>query len=132
MWLNRYISIERGDAESREKCLATCRAWIHKGSSVLFFPEGTRSKDGTMRPFKIGAFRVAVETGASVLPLLVRGSRNAIPKHSILLHRRSEMSLEILPPIPVEKVSPEKVTEAASQLAESTHQLIERAIISEN
>ncbi len=125
MWLNKYVGIERGDAASREKCLAECRDWLNKGSSVVFFPEGTRSKDGAMAPFKIGAFRAALETGSPILPMVINGSRNALPKHSVVLSRRSRMSLKILPPIPVERIPADQVMAAAEKLAQQCHDVIE-------
>lgn len=128
MRFNGYIPIERGDAESREKCLAACRQWLKKGSSVFFFPEGTRSPDGTMKPFKIGAFRVAVESGADILPLVIKGSRYAIPKHSRLLHGRSDMTIEILPSISVEGFDPNRVDEESKRLADRVFQKMQSAL----
>lgn len=123
MLLNGYVPIERGDATSRERCLTLCKDWIHKGSSVFFFPEGTRSPDGVMKAFKPGAFRLACETQTPILPMAIRGSRDAIPKHSLWLHGQSLMTLEILPPIavPAGPISDEKV----SQLMEQTWQRIQ-------
>lgn len=125
MWLNKYVGIERGEATSREKCLAECRDWLALGSSVVFFPAGTRSKRGEVGRFKIGAFRVAVETGMPLLPMVIHGSRDALPKHTIALNRRSRMTLTILPPIPVEKVPADQVADAAEKLAQQCHDLIE-------
>ena len=96
MQLNGYVPIERGDAQSRDKCLTLCRQWLQKGSSVFFFPEGTRSPDGEIKPFKAGAFRLAIENGNDILPLAIRGSRYAIPKKSLRLHGKSKMTLEIV------------------------------------
>lgn len=101
MTFNGYVPIDRGNPESREQCLRRCQDWLEKGSSVFFFPEGSRSQDGKLRPFKIGAFRLAVESGHDVLPIVIRGSLHAIPKHSRLLSGKSKMQLEILPPISV-------------------------------
>ena len=101
MSLNGYIPIDRGNPESREQCMEKCRSWLRRGSSVLLFPEGTRSLDGKLQPFKIGAFQLALETGHDVLPMVVRGSLHAIPKHSRLLSGKSRMQLEVLPPISV-------------------------------
>ena len=101
MSLNGYVPIDRGNPESREQCLRRCREWLKTGSSVFFFPEGSRSPDGKLRPFKIGAFRLAVESGHDILPVVIRDSLHAIPKHSRLLSGRSNMKLEILPPIAV-------------------------------
>lgn len=101
MSLNGYVPIDRGNPKSREECLDRCKAWLKKGSSIFFFPEGTRSKNGHLQPFKTGAFRLALETGHDILPIVIRGSLHAIPKHSLLLSGKSRMSLEVLPPIPV-------------------------------
>ena len=48
----------------------------------MIFPEGTRSRTGELLPFRDGAFRLAIEAGAEVLPLAVAGTREALPKHS--------------------------------------------------
>lgn len=101
MRLNGYIPIERGNEESGRRCLEMSRGLLAKGSSVLYFPEGTRSRDGKLLPFKMGAFKLAVESGHDVLPIVIRGSLHALPKDTVLLHRKSRMSLEVLPPISV-------------------------------
>jgi 1-acyl-sn-glycerol-3-phosphate acyltransferase len=103
MRLNGYVPINRGNDASREKCMDLCREWLAKGSSVLFFPEGTRSLErGKMLPFKIGAFKLAMESGRDVLPIVVKGSIDAIPKNSILLHRKARMAVEVLPPVSID------------------------------
>ncbi|MBI1748963.1 MAG: 1-acyl-sn-glycerol-3-phosphate acyltransferase [Acidobacteria bacterium] len=117
MWLNGYVPIERSDATSRDQCLDACRAWLKKGSSIFFFPEGTRSPDGQMKPFKVGAFRLALQSGADILPIIIRGSRNAIPKHSRLLNGKSRMSLEVLPPIPLTGFDGTRLEEESKRLA---------------
>lgn len=102
MMLNRYISVDRSDPNSRQKCIEDCEGHLKEGSSILFFPEGTRSKDGKLLPFKPGAFKLALETGHDILPVVIRGTLNAIPKHSILLHGKSKMTLQILPPVSIQ------------------------------
>ncbi len=70
------------DRESRTQAVATIRRvkeLLKAGISVLFFPEGTRSKDGSLLPFKPGGFAVAVETGVPVVPLAINGSRAIMP-----------------------------------------------------
>jgi len=49
--------------------------------SVMIFPEGTRSPGADMLPFKDGAFRLAIEAGAPILPLVLTGTRDALAKH---------------------------------------------------
>src|SRR5690606_8565255 len=61
------IPVHRGDAGSARTAMARCRGWIERGVPVMIFPEGTRSRTEELLPFKDGAFRLAVETGASIL-----------------------------------------------------------------
>ncbi len=121
MRLNGYVPIERGDASSRDKCMDLCKEWLKKGSSVFFFPEGTRSKDGVMGKFKLGAFRLALETGADILPMIVVGSEKAIPKHSIMLTKRSKMKIQVLPAISVKGYDLNRLQEEAARLAENVY-----------
>ncbi len=76
------VPIERGDASSAGKAIAGCRRWLDRGVPVMFFPEGTRSRTGALGPFKDGAFRLAIDAGADILPIAVDGTRDALPKHS--------------------------------------------------
>jgi 1-acyl-sn-glycerol-3-phosphate acyltransferase len=82
MWLAGDIPVTRGDQGSAKGAMARCAKWLDKGMPVMIFPEGTRSKTEDLLPFKDGAFRLAIETGADVLPLAVSGTRKALPKHS--------------------------------------------------
>ena len=59
-----------------------CARWIERGVPVAIFPEGTRALTPELLPFKDGAFRLAIETGAHVLPVAVAGTRAALRKHS--------------------------------------------------
>ena len=130
MWLNGYIPIARGDAESRETCLRHCREWLAKGSSVFFFPEGTRSSDGVMRPFKLGAFQLALDTKTDILPMAISGSHVAIPKKSIVLNRKAAMSLCILPPIAVIPDPTRPLDEQAQDLADEARRRLQAALSS--
>lgn len=82
MWLAGDIPVTRGDQGSAKGAMAQCARWLDKGMPVMIFPEGTRSKTDELLPFKDGAFRLAIETGADVLPLAVSGTRKSLPKHS--------------------------------------------------
>jgi 1-acyl-sn-glycerol-3-phosphate acyltransferase len=73
------------DRQSRTQAVATIRkvkALLQAGISVLFFPEGTRSQDGRLLPFKPGGFAVAVETGSPVVPVTINGGRDILPSGS--------------------------------------------------
>ena len=76
------IPIQRGEGRSAKDAMDRCKQWLERGVPVIFFPEGTRSPDGKMGPFKDGAFRLALDSGAQIIPIAVCGTRKALPKHS--------------------------------------------------
>lgn len=102
MVLNRYIKLKRGDKESIQKMMADCEKKMAEGSSVYFFPEGTRSSSGVMKPFKPGAFILAKKMKVPILPIAINGTKNALPKHSLNFHGRHTIRLEVLDEIPYE------------------------------
>jgi 1-acyl-sn-glycerol-3-phosphate acyltransferase len=101
MRLNRYVALVRGDRASVEKMSAACRAWLDRGVSVLLFPEGTRSPDGALQPFKVGAFRIAREAGVAVLPIVLDGTADTLPKHGFVLRARTTCRVRVLEPVDV-------------------------------
>lgn len=82
VWLAGDIPVVRGDVDSGRGALERCARWLARGVPVLIFPEGTRSSTAEMLPFKDGAFRLAIEARADVLPIAVAGTGRALPKHS--------------------------------------------------
>lgn len=66
--------LNRVDRRSQLKCLQSCIEMLSHGASVLFFPEGTRSKDKVLGGFKKGAFSVAVKAGVPVVPITLVGT----------------------------------------------------------
>ena len=112
MVLNRYVPLVRGDKTSIEKMAAQCRYWLARGVSVLIFPEGTRSKDGSLGPFKLGAFRLAREAKVDVLPIVLDGTADALPKHGVVLSTRARCRVRILEPL---SVAADPTDEAAAE-----------------
>lgn len=82
MWLAGDVPVQRGDSASGKGAMAKCASWLERGVPVMMFPEGTRGTEEALLPFKDGAFRLAIETGADILPVAVSGTRTALPKHS--------------------------------------------------
>jgi 1-acyl-sn-glycerol-3-phosphate acyltransferase len=105
MRMNRYIPLKRGDRESVIEMMAACRERIGEGSSIMMFPEGTRSTTGQMRPFKAGAFELAREAGIPVVPIVLRGTRDALPKRGFVLQGKHAISVTVLPEVTAEQVS---------------------------
>lgn len=100
MSLNRYIKLRRGDKESIAKMMDACAQAIAAGNSVMMFPEGTRSFDGRLREFKHGAFTLAQRTGVPLLPIVVHGTADALPKRGFVLQGRHAIRICVLDEIP--------------------------------
>jgi 1-acyl-sn-glycerol-3-phosphate acyltransferase len=104
MWLNGYISIERSRGKSKLLMMDKAAIAIRQGNSVMMFPEGTRSKDGNLQPFKSGAFRLALESQSDILPIALKGTHLAIKKGGLIIHRNKNIKAVVLDPIPYEAI----------------------------
>ena len=105
MLMNRYIKVKRGDKKSVAKMMEACKRNLKSGSSIMMFPEGTRSANGEIRNFKEGAFVLAKETSMSLLPVVLDGSGKALPKKGILLKKKQLIRVKILDEIAYEEIS---------------------------
>jgi 1-acyl-sn-glycerol-3-phosphate acyltransferase len=101
MRLNGYVPLRRGDKESVVEMFARCREVLVAGSSVMMFPEGTRSKTGVMKEWKPGAFELAKQVGVSVLPIAIQGTERALPAKGVRTGP-ARMRVTVLPAIGVE------------------------------
>ena len=101
MTLNRYIAIRRGDPNDAARMMAACGDALESGSSILIFPEGTRSLDGELREFRHGAFTLALRHHVPILPIVLDGTVHALPKHGIV-SPRADIVIQVLEPIPVD------------------------------
>jgi 1-acyl-sn-glycerol-3-phosphate acyltransferase len=118
MELNRYIKLKRGDKESIRAMLEHCEQHLSNGSSVYFFPEGTRSKTGVLKQFKPGAFLLAKKMGMPILPIAINGTKNALPKHSLNFHGHHDLRIEVLEEIPPTEFENLSVEELAAFVRE--------------
>jgi len=75
-----YVKIDRSNRESAFRSIDEVAAKMKNGVSVMIFPEGTRSQDGKVKPFKKGGFVMAVDTGAPIVPVILRGTRSIMTK----------------------------------------------------
>lgn len=106
MSLVKHIKLERGDFSSIKNVYREAAGWLRKGISVLFFPEGTRSETGEMGAFQNGAFKLAIREKKEVLPILIMGTRDAIPKHGWQFAKKIHCVLKVLPPVDTSKLGP--------------------------
>lgn len=118
MRLNGYIELRRGDQASIMKMLRACRESLHSGSSIMMFPEGTRSSTGRLRSFKVGAFELAKDTHRPLLPIIVEGTASALPKKGLVFQGRHEIRIRVLDAIPYESFADEPVDELTLRIRE--------------
>jgi 1-acyl-sn-glycerol-3-phosphate acyltransferase len=127
-----HVSVVRGDKDSGHAMMAACADYLRRGVSILFFAEGTRLLGGTepVGPFKPGAFKLALDTGAAILPVSVSGARDLLPARGFPRMGYGEPVLTIHPPIDpppreaVARMSPEEAKAAVGALAERTRGII--------
>ncbi len=113
MALNRYIPLRRGDQKSVAEMMTAAEKTLRASSSIMMFPEGTRSKDGRLRSFKHGAFLLAKRCALPVLPIVIEGTGNALPKAGLVLQGRHPITVRVLDPIAPEDF-PDDSAEALS------------------
>jgi 1-acyl-sn-glycerol-3-phosphate acyltransferase len=125
-WMMRVagdVEVDRSNKESARRALAEMRERLDRKLSILVFPQGTRSPDGSVGPFRDGAFRLAIEAGVDVVPLVVDGTAESLPKGSIAFNKTSA-TLTVLPPVSTKGLS----VEDAPALAERVRGLIAAAL----
>jgi 1-acyl-sn-glycerol-3-phosphate acyltransferase len=98
MVLNGYIPLKRGHLPSILRMFRRCERALKKGDSVFVFPEGTRSPDGDIQSFFRGAFLLSVRTKAAVVPVIIEGTGQILPKSSVRI-TPYPVTIHILPPV---------------------------------
>ncbi len=99
MMLNRYVIVDRASRKSLIKMMRDCLYHIEKGSSIMIFPEGSRSFDGKLRNFKDGAFRLALQTNSPILPIVQDGTWRALKGKGLTVNGRTTIKVRVLDPI---------------------------------
>ncbi len=95
-----YIEIDRQNHEKALKSLDEAAQKIREGKSVVTFPEGTRSRDGKIKPFKQGMFYLAIQAGVPIVPISIIGASEIMPKRSLLV-KPGKITMVIDRPVPV-------------------------------
>jgi len=112
-----HIFIDRSNHAAAVATLEAARSKIVDGTSVIFFPEGTRSLDGRLLRFKRGAFRMALDLGLPILPLTVTGTRDVLPANTSDLMPGSAR-LIIHEPISIDGVTVQDCQELSDRVRE--------------
>jgi 1-acyl-sn-glycerol-3-phosphate acyltransferase len=95
-----YIPIDRSNPKAWVRSLNDAAAKIKAGASVVVFPEGTRSLDGRIKPFKRGAFDMAIKSQTPILPVTINGAHWLLPSKSLWV-RSGPVQVIIHQPVPV-------------------------------
>ncbi len=108
MKMGGFIYVDRKDRNSRRKALEASVAALKTGeSSLLVFPEGTRSPDGELLPFRPGPFTIAIEAQAPIVPITVHGARELMPKGSAHM-KPGRVELVFHEPVPTKGLASEQ------------------------
>ena len=99
MLLAKHIRLRRSKFSSIKKVYKEASVWLRNGISVAFFPEGTRNNDAAVGEFQNGAFKLAIKEKVPILPILIQGTRDAIPKGSWRFTTRISCLIKVLPSI---------------------------------
>jgi len=109
------IPIERGSAAAAmAKVIRDGKLWLSRGASVAIFPEGTRSKDGEIHRFKMGAFNLAKEADVDILPVVMTGTGATFKGWRMNWSNR--IAIRVLPPVSAERVAASDVKTLAEEV----------------
>jgi len=106
LFLTKHIRLSRGKFGSIKKVYREAAHWLRKDVSVLFFPEGTRSRTGEMNEFQNGAFKLAIQEKKPILPIVIDGTGEAIPKGSWIFKKKINGKLTVLPLVETKDLQP--------------------------
>jgi 1-acyl-sn-glycerol-3-phosphate acyltransferase len=121
----QHVYIDRSDPEKAIASLKAARTQLVNGTSIVFFPEGTRSRTDQMLPFKKGAFRMAVDLQLPVLPITLRNTGQLMRKWGFEA-KPGTIDMVIHPPIPVDDLCDDDVPKLMQQAREVIQSGIDR------
>lgn len=101
MRLAGIIEIDRGNSQRAKRSIEKAVGVVQDGVSVIIYPEGTRSRDGSIQPFKKGGFVLALDAQVPIAPMVISGSLEIMKKKSLKLHR-GKIYIQFLDPIPTQ------------------------------
>jgi 1-acyl-sn-glycerol-3-phosphate acyltransferase len=94
-----HIPIDRSSTQNAVTSMRKAAGYIRGGICAFVFPEGTRSPDGALHDFRKGGFKLALQAGAPIVPVTILGSRQVLPKNSIIF-RPGPVDMYVDQPIP--------------------------------
>ncbi len=120
LWRAGHIPIDRENIRSAVANINRAVARIREGYSTIIFPEGTRSRDGSLQEFKSGGFKLALKAGVPIVPITVIGTCRILRRDSLIFHP-GEVEIIVDPPIPTDgytnRTIPELLEKTRAQMA---------------
>jgi 1-acyl-sn-glycerol-3-phosphate acyltransferase len=110
-----YVSLDRENPREGLKAINDAAQKIREGMNIIIFPEGTRSKDGKLLPFKKGVFSLALRASVPVIPIGINGTSSLQPKGSLMPEKKGVIHVNIGKPI---LISGDKASEKARIMGE--------------
>lgn len=124
MKLGGFIYVDRQVRDSRRRAIDAGVETLRRGISLLIFPEGTRSRDGRLLPFRPGPFAMAIEAGAPIVPITVHGTRELMPKGAKAI-RPGVIAVVFHPPVETKGLSPGARNELMERVREQMKATLE-------
>lgn len=100
------LFLDRKDPKEGMKMILQAIDYIKSGISLFIFPEGTRSKDGKMNPFKEGSFKIASKTGCKIVPVAMTGTADVFENHLPFL-KKSKVTIDFGKPFTISEIPEE-------------------------
>ena len=113
------VFVERGNRASSDRAVNQLTHTLKTGRSVLVFPEGTRSVDGSIQAFKKGAFHLAKAGGAPIVPMHIQGTHDRLPPNAWMFRpSNNPIRVRVGAPLPSEGTADKLLTEARQHVLE--------------
>ncbi len=108
MLASGFVKVDREQRSSAIASLRESERLLESGTRVWIAPEGTRSRDGRLGPFKSGGFHLALQAGVPILPVAIEGTERVLASHDLVVRRGAHVTATILPAIDAPSYGPER------------------------
>ncbi len=111
-----FVPVDRGNIARARQQLDEAKKSLARGTCIWIAPEGTRSRDGQLGPFKKGGFHLARQLGIPIIPTWIEGSQEIVPVDSFAVRYNKNMSIHFGAPIPTEGRTEQDVTSLVEEV----------------
>ncbi len=119
MRVAQFVAVDRADRDSAVASVDVAIARLKQGLSFAVYPEGTRSPDGRLQPFKRGTFIMAIAAGVPIVPVSIAGAQKLMPKGGWAI-RGGDVTVRFGPAVDASEYSPDRRNELLARV----HQLV--------